>query len=65
MHLSKSVNDAGWSQFFNIHYKAEDAGRELLKLIPRGTSQTCLCGAEVRKTLKERWHKCDSCGLSA
>jgi putative transposase len=64
--LSKSVNDAGWSSFISkLTYKAENAGRLLVKVDPRGTSQTCTCGAEVRKTLKDRWHLCLSCGLSA
>ena len=30
-----------------------------------GNSQTCLCGAYVPKTLKDRWHDCPKCGLSA
>jgi transposase len=30
-----------------------------------GNSQTCLCGMKVPKTLRERWHSCPSCGLSA
>jgi putative transposase len=64
--LSKSVHDAGWSSFINkIAYKAENAGRILVKVDPRGTSQTCICGAEVRKMLSQRWHLCLSCGLSA
>lgn len=64
--LAKSVNDAGWSNFlFMLTYKAEEAGRLLVKVDPRGTSQTCLCGAEVRKTLAERRHRCLNCGLSA
>lgn len=64
--LAKSVNDAGWSNFlFMLAYKAESAGRVIVKADPRGTSQTCLCGAEVRKTLKERVHSCGSCGLVA
>lgn len=64
--LAKQVNDAGWSQFLNfISYKAENAGRVLVRVNPSGTSQTCICGAEVRKTLQERWHLCLSCGLSA
>jgi len=64
--LSKSVNDAAWSNFiFMLSYKAENAGRLLVKVNPRGTSQTCLCGAEVRKTLKDRLHVCLSCGLVA
>jgi hypothetical protein len=30
-----------------------------------GNSQTCLCTASVPKTLQERWHDCQACGLSA
>jgi ribosomal protein L24E len=30
-----------------------------------GNSQTCLCGAAVPKTLKERTHCCPACGLTA
>lgn len=64
--LAKSVNDAGWSNFlFMLAYKAESAGRVFVKVDPRGTSQTCICGAEVRKALKDRWHLCLNCGLSA
>ena len=64
--LAKSVHDAGWSQFLNfISYKAECAGREFREVDPRGTSQTCLCGARVPKTLADRWHDCPACGLSA
>jgi len=64
--LAKSVNDAGWSGFLTkLAYKAAEAGRTLIPVDPRGTSQTCLCGAEVRKTLAQRWHQCPDCGLSA
>jgi putative transposase len=64
--LAKSVNDAGWSGFISkLAYKAAEAGRKLVSVDPRGTSQACLCGAEVRKTLAHRWHQCPQCGLSA
>ena len=64
--LAKSVNDAGWAGFIaKLTYKAEEAGRLLVKVNPCGTSQTCLCGAAVPKTLSQRWHACASCGLSA
>jgi putative transposase len=64
--LAKSVNDAGWSNFlFMLAYKAESAGRVFVKVDPCGTSQTCLCGAEVRKTLAVRVHVCGNCGLVA
>jgi putative transposase len=64
--LAKSVHDAGWSMFLNfLSYKAESAGRELVQVDPRGTTQMCLCGARVPKTLADRWHACPACGLSA
>lgn len=64
--LAKSIHDAGWSGFFQkLAYKAKSAGRLLIKVDPRGTSQRCSgCGAEVRKELKDRWHTCSTCGLS-
>ena len=59
----KQVHDAGWGQFLNmLAYKAESAGREFVKVDPRGTSQTCLCGAKVPKVW-DRWHSCPACGL--
>lgn len=64
--LSKQVNDAGWGQFINIlAYKAESAGRILVKVNPRGTSQACsACSAPVPKDLSVRTHRC-SCGYTA
>jgi putative transposase len=62
--LAKQVNDAAWRGFFEkLVYKAENAGRELIEVNPSGTSQTCLCGASVPKTLAQRRHKCESCGI--
>jgi len=64
--LAKSVHDASWSSFIEkLAYKAESAGRVLVKVDPRGTSQYCPCGAHVPKTLSQRWHQCAECGLSA
>ncbi len=64
--LAKSVHDVGWSQFLGfLSYKAECAGREMIRVDPRGTSQTCLCGEGVPKGLNHRWHSCSACGLSA
>lgn len=63
--LAKSVHDASWSSFIEkLAYKAESAGRVLVKVDPRGTSQHCTCGAHVPKTLSQRWHLCSACGLS-
>jgi putative transposase len=63
--LSKQINDAAWNNFFQkLEYKAESAGKQLIKGNPNGTSQTCTCGASVRKTLAQRHHHCSACGLS-
>ena len=63
--LAKSVNDAGWGSFIaKLTYKAAEAGRELVKAPAHGTSQRCVCGAPNPKTLGQRWHHCESCGLS-
>lgn len=64
--LAKSVHDASWAALVSkIAYKAENAGRTLIKVDPRGTSQTCVCGATVRKALSDREHVCTACGLIA
>jgi len=63
--LSKAVHDAAWSAFISkLAYKAEEAGRWLIKVDPRGTSQRCICGASVPKGLSDREHICIACGLS-
>ena len=61
--LNKSINDAGWSRFVSMcTYKAEDAGRTVLQINPRYTSQICSgCGTVKKKELSERWHSCP-CG---
>lgn len=65
--LAKQVNDAGWGQFTTIlRAKAESAGREVVAVDPRGTSQECSeCGCEVHKTLAVRVHDCPHCGYVA
>ena len=61
--LNQSILDAGWGQFQQFCIaKAESAGRRVLLVDPRMTSQRCSqCGAIVKKALTERWHSC-SCG---
>ena len=61
--LNKSILDAGWGMFVDMcSCKAEGAGRTLLKVNPQYTSQVCSnCGTVRKKTLAERWHRCD-CG---
>jgi putative transposase len=63
--LAKSISDAGWAQFIAIlTSKAEEAGRAVIAVNPRGTSQTCICGEPVPKDLSQRWHRCPRCHLS-
>lgn len=61
--LNKSILDAGWGQFQDIvSHKAACAGRSVLKVSPRYTSQVCSgCGTVKKKDLSERWHSCE-CG---
>lgn len=63
--LAKSVNDAAWGiHLYWLHVKAEEAGREVVKVDPRGTSQECSgCGETVAKDLSVRIHNCPHCGL--
>ncbi len=45
-----------------LHVKAVWAGRVLVLVDPKYTSQTCPeCGKIRKKTLEERWHSCE-CG---
>lgn len=63
---NKSFADAGISGFINeiLPYKALIAGRSVVKVNPKGTSQHCaICLNRVPKELSDRWHKC-SCGAS-
>ena len=61
--LNKSIQDAGWGQFQQIvSHKAACAGRDVLLVSPKYTSQVCSsCGTVRKKDLDERWHSCE-CG---
>lgn len=64
--LNKSIQDAAWRMFLNcLEYKAEDAGKQVVKVNPAYTSQTCSrCGHRQKLKLSERVYHCASCGLS-
>jgi len=61
--LNKSILDAGWGMFVSMcTCKAASAGRTLIQVSPRFTSQICSnCGTVKKKDLSERWHTCE-CG---
>jgi len=63
--LSKSIMDAAWARFTRyLSYKAEWAGRTLVRVNPAYTSQDCSqCGHRQAKKLNDRIHDCSCCGL--
>ncbi len=63
--LAREVTDQAWAAFLKVlEYKAAEAGTELIKVPPKGTSQACSgCGAKVPKRLSERIHNCPTCRL--
>jgi putative transposase len=63
--LAKACADVGWGSFLTILTdKAAEAGREIVRVNPTGTSQRCVCGTPVPKSLGVRWHHCPRCQLS-
>ncbi len=65
-HLAKSIADAAWNTFITIlTSKAEEAGRQVVKVDPKYTSQACSqCGEMVKKDLSVRVHECPHCRLT-
>ncbi len=63
--LSKSINDAGWTQFRRwIEYFGWKMGKITIAVPPQYTSQDCpSCGKRVKKSLSTRTHVCE-CGYS-
>jgi IS605 OrfB family transposase len=64
--LHRNIHDASWSKFiFMLSYKAQSAGRKLIKVDPKNTTQRCsACGSIVKKELSDRVHECPYCGFS-
>ncbi len=64
--FSKSIMDAAWAELiWQLTYKAEEAGKWVVPVNPKNTTQICSgCGNLVPKTIQDRWHRCDKCGLS-
>lgn len=63
-YIAKGIQDAGWAQFLQIlAYKAEEAGRQVVKVDPKYTSQDCpVCGYREKKPLWIREYTCPQCG---
>lgn len=66
--LNRSIHDAGWGNFLRVlHAKAESAGREVVAVDPRHTSQRCAeCGHTERgNRVSQAAFRCLSCGHEA
>jgi transposase len=66
--LNRSILDAGWGQLIDLlTYKAEGAGRTLVRVAAKHTSQTCArCGAIDAASRPNRDHfACTTCGHTA
>jgi putative transposase len=63
--LAKSIADAAWSAFFTqLVLKAEEAARQVVKVTPAYTSQTCSgCGHRQELPLSVRIYECSNCSL--
>ncbi len=63
--INRNIADVAWGQFVHCTtYKAENAGRGVVRVNPRGTTQGCSgCGNIVPKDLSVRVHHCPHCGL--
>jgi putative transposase len=63
--LAKSISDAAWSAFFSqLNAKAEEAGRQFIKVNPAYTSQDCSrCHHRQKMPLSERTYHCPCCLL--
>lgn len=66
--LNKSINDAGWGVFLNVlRAKAESAGRVIVEVNPRHTSQRCAqCGhVAAGNRISQAEFRCLSCAHAA
>ncbi len=63
--INKSISDAAWRMFLDLlSFKAEEAGRKVVKVNPAYTSRTCSnCGSKRKLELSERVFECFCCGL--
>jgi len=61
--MERKIKDVAWATFTDLLlYKAEDAGREVIQIDPKFTTQTCSrCGSKKKLKLSERTYSCDVC----
>jgi len=64
--INKSIGDAAWRMFLNfLAFKAECAGKQVIKVNPAYTSQTCSsCRSRHKLKLSDRIFHCPVCSFS-
>ena len=65
--LAKSITDAGWNKIIQYTtYRAESAGKMVILVDPKQTSQECSQCGNIKKDLKlsDRIYHCNVCGLT-
>jgi putative transposase len=64
--LASAIMGSGWGMLRKLTAsKAETRGGRVILVNPSGTSQKCSgCGELVRKSLSQRIHECQCCGLT-
>jgi putative transposase len=62
--LNRAIAEQGWGQFLSmLAYKAEEAGGRVVRVDPRGSSQTCSeCGERDRRNRRNAVFRCLGCG---
>jgi putative transposase len=62
--LNRAIHDQAWGSFLQmLAYKAEEAGGRVVKVDPRGTSETCTkCGRRDARSRKGARFCCVICG---
>jgi putative transposase len=62
--LNREIADQGWAQFFSmLAYKAEEAGGRVVRVDPRGSSQTCsACLQRDAHNRRGAVFRCLACG---
>ena len=66
--LNRAISDAGWGQLLQfLAYKAEDAGRQVIAVDPRHSSQRCSSCGHVAggNRLTQAEFRCQGCGHQA
>ena len=63
--ITRGIADVAWARFVSFtEAKAEEAGRSVMRVDPKNTTQQCSqCGQIVPKDLSVRIHSCPHCGL--